>query len=51
MEKSLRGKRHRAKKGYVSVMSKAPYGYRYIKRHVTGEAKCEINEEEAKIVK
>ncbi len=51
MERSRRGKRHRAKKGYVSVMSKAPYGYRYIKRHVTGEAKYEINEEEAKIVK
>ncbi|WP_341812430.1 recombinase family protein [Wolbachia endosymbiont (group A) of Conops quadrifasciatus] len=51
MERSRRGKRHRAKKGCVSVMSKAPYGYQYIKRHVTGEAKYEINEEEAKVVR
>ncbi|WP_395462911.1 recombinase family protein [Wolbachia endosymbiont of Cantharis cryptica] len=51
MERSRRGKLHRAKKGYVSVMSKAPYGYRYIKRNVTGEAKFEINEEEAKVVR
>ncbi|WP_353285307.1 recombinase family protein [Wolbachia endosymbiont (group A) of Beris morrisii] len=50
MERSRRGKLHAARKGRVSVMSKAPYGYRYIKRHVTGEAKFEINEEEAKVV-
>ncbi|WP_353288830.1 recombinase family protein [Wolbachia endosymbiont (group A) of Pogonocherus hispidulus] len=51
MERSRRGKLHAARKGSVSVMSKAPYGYRYIKKHVTGEARFEINEEEAKVVR
>jgi site-specific DNA recombinase len=32
MERYRRGKRHRAKSGEVSVMSGAPYGYRYIRK-------------------
>src|SRR5215468_5937184 len=32
LERSRRGKRHRAQAGEVSVMSGAPYGYRYIRR-------------------
>ena len=32
LERSRRGKRHRAQSGEVSVMSNAPYGYRYIRK-------------------
>src|SRR6059036_3138552 len=32
LERSRRGKRHRAQLGEVSVMSNAPYGYRYIRK-------------------
>src|SRR5215467_3673182 len=31
-ERSRRGKRHRTQQGSLSVMSGAPYGYRYVKR-------------------
>src|ERR1700726_3451136 len=32
LERSRRGKRHRAQAGEVSVLSGAPYGYRYIRK-------------------
>ena len=32
IERSRRGKRHRAKAGSVSVLSGAPYGYQYVKK-------------------
>jgi len=32
LERSRRGKRHRAKAGEVAVLSTAPYGYRYVKK-------------------
>jgi site-specific DNA recombinase len=32
LERSRRGKRHRAQAGEVSVLSNAPYGYRYIRK-------------------
>src|SRR6266851_4286360 len=32
LERSRRGKRHRAQAGEVSVMSGAPYGYRYVRK-------------------
>jgi site-specific DNA recombinase len=32
LERSRRGKRHRAHSGEISVMSNAPYGYRYIRK-------------------
>ena len=32
LERSRRGKRHRAHQGQVSVLSGAPYGYRYVRR-------------------
>jgi site-specific DNA recombinase len=52
LERSRRGKRHAAHSGSVSVLSTAPYGYRYISRHDGGgEARFEINEEEARIVR
>src|ERR1017187_2084776 len=35
LERSRRGKRHRARSGEISVMSGAPYGYRYIRKRLT----------------
>src|SRR6266849_10786714 len=32
LERSRRGKRHRAKQGEASVLSGAPYGYRYVRK-------------------
>src|SRR5215467_2174525 len=32
LERSRRGKRHRARQGQVSVLSGAPYGYRYVRK-------------------
>lgn len=52
LERSRRGRLHAAKAGAVSVMSKAPYGYRYISRaEGAGEASYEIVAEEAKVVR
>jgi site-specific DNA recombinase len=36
LERSRRGKRHKAQGGAVSVLSGAPYGYRYVKKNDTG---------------
>ena len=36
LERSRRGKRHAAHQGEVSVLSGAPYGYRYIGKHIGG---------------
>jgi site-specific DNA recombinase len=52
LERSRRGKRHRAQTGAVSVLSRAPFGYRYITREAGGgDARYEINEEAARIVR
>jgi site-specific DNA recombinase len=52
MERSRRGKRHGAQVGKVSVLSGAPYGYRYIsKQEGDGEARYEIVWEEARVVR
>ena len=52
LERSRRGKRHAAHQGTVSVLSGAPYGYRYIgKRDGGGVARYEILEDEAQIVR
>ena len=49
LERSRRGKRHRAQAGAVSVLSRAPFGYRYITREAGGgDARYEIDEHEAK---
>jgi site-specific DNA recombinase len=51
MERSRRGKRHGAQVGKVSVLSCAPYGYRYVsKQDGGGEARIEILWEEARVV-
>jgi site-specific DNA recombinase len=51
MERSRRGKLHRAKEGCVSVIGIAPFGYDRIKHADREKVKFEINEEEAKTVR
>ncbi len=51
LERSRRGKRHRAKQGEVSVLSGAPYGYRYIRKTDESAAYYEIIETEADVVR
>jgi site-specific DNA recombinase len=52
MERSRRGKRHGAQVGKISVLSGAPYGYRYVsKQEGGGEARYEIVWEEARVVR
>jgi site-specific DNA recombinase len=52
LERSRRGKRHAAQVGKVSVLSCAPYGYRYVSKwDGTGEARFEIVLEEARVVR
>ena len=50
MERYRRGKRHRAKSGEVSVMSGAPYGYRYIRKTEDAPASYRVIEAEARVV-
>jgi len=50
LERSRRGKRHRAQAGEVSVMSGAPYGYRYIRKSDETPAAYAIFEPEARVV-
>src|SRR5512135_1020051 len=52
LERSRRGKRHAAQVGHVSVLSCAPYGYRYVNKWESGgEAHFEIVLEEARVVR
>ena len=51
LERSRRGKRHRAQAGVVNVLSGAPYGYRYIKKSDSAEAYYEVIEAEAEVVR
>jgi site-specific DNA recombinase len=52
LERSRRGKRHKAQRGDVSVLSGAPFGYRYVPRSANGEAaRYEIVPEHAAIVR
>jgi site-specific DNA recombinase len=51
MERSRRGKLHKAKQGQASVLSGAPYGYVYIPVSQTGQARYEIHPEEADTVR
>ncbi len=50
LERSRRGKRHRARAGEVSVMSGAPYGYRYVRKTDESPAAYAVDEAEARIV-
>jgi site-specific DNA recombinase len=51
LERSRRGKRHRAHSGEISVMSCAPYGYRYIRKSDEAPAAYTVHEPEARIVR
>ena len=52
LERSRRGKRHAAQIGAVSVLSGAPYGYRYVsKQEGDGQARFDIVLEEARVVR
>jgi site-specific DNA recombinase len=50
LERSRRGKRHRAQSGEVSVMSGAPYGYRYMRKTEEAPAAYTVLEAEACVV-
>src|ERR1700680_3541488 len=50
LERSRRGKRHRAQSGEVSVMSGAPYGYRYVRKTDEAPAAYVVLEAEACVV-
>src|SRR6266513_1291493 len=51
LERSRRGKRHRAKAGEVSVLGGAPHGYRYIRKTSEAPARYEIDAAEAEVVR
>src|ERR1700694_2708766 len=51
LERSRRGKRHRARAGEVGVMSGAPYGYRYIRKSNEAPAAYIVDEAEAHVVR
>ena len=50
LERSRRGKRHRARAGEISVMSGAPYGYRYLRKRDDVRASYAVVEAEARVV-
>jgi site-specific DNA recombinase len=52
MERSRRGKLHAARRGSVSVMGSAPYGYRYLRRRDNGGVACyQVREDQAEVVR
>lgn len=51
LERSRRGKRHRARAGEISVLSGAPYGYRYIRKNEDAPASYAVIDEEAQVVR
>jgi len=51
VERSRRGKRHKAQQGVVNVLSGAPYGYRYVKKSDHSAAYYEVIEHEAQVVR
>jgi len=50
LERSRRGKRYRARSGEVSVLSGAPYGYRYIRKTDETLASYRVIDTEARVV-
>jgi site-specific DNA recombinase len=51
LERSRRGKRHRAQQGQVNVLSGAPFGYRYVRKTDQSAAYYEVVENQARIVR
>lgn len=50
LERTRRGKTHRAKAGAINVLSGAPFGYRYVRKSEHAEARYEVVAHEAAIV-
>src|SRR6266705_714891 len=50
LERSRRGKRHRARAGEISVLSGAPYGYHYIRKRDEAPASYAVIDAEARVV-
>jgi site-specific DNA recombinase len=50
-ERTRRGTLHRARAGAVAVLSRAPYGYRYVKKSEHADAYFEIDEAQAQVVR
>ena len=51
IERSRRGKRHRARTGSINVLSGVPYGYQYVKKTESLSAYYKIIESEFEIVR
>jgi len=51
LERSRRGKLHRARQGEVSVLGGAPYGYRYVRKTDERAGYYEVIEAEAQVVR
>jgi site-specific DNA recombinase len=52
VERHRRGKLHAARMGVVNVLSGAPYGYRYVDKHLGGgQARYEVVPDEARVVR
>jgi site-specific DNA recombinase len=51
IERTRRGKAFRARAGMVNVLGGAPFGFRYIRRTEVSQARYEIIEDEARIVR
>ena len=51
LERSRRGKRHRARAGEISVLGGAPYGYRYIRKREDNPAAYVVIDAEARVVR
>jgi site-specific DNA recombinase len=50
IERTRRGKLHRARSGSPAVLSGAPYGYRYVRKSEEAEARYDVVEREAAVV-
>src|SRR5215471_4461599 len=51
LERSRRGKRHRALQGVINVLCGAPYGYRYIRKSDHAPASYSVIDSEASVVR
>ena len=51
LERSRRGKRHRARAGEIGVLSGAPYGYRYLRKTDEAPASYAVLDTEARVVR
>src|SRR6266496_2782483 len=50
IERTRRGKTHRARQGTVNVLSGAPFGYRYVRKNEHADARYDVVPHEAAIV-